>query len=57
MTLLMNVIVLVLGILVFGLEGVPSLFVFVACGLSWCKQLISRSLGEPRLVHVLPSFS
>ena len=52
----MNVIMLVLGELVFGLEGIPNLFVFLVCGLSLCKQLVMRSPKETRLVYVLPSF-
>ena len=53
-TLIMNVIVLVLGVLLFGLRGNPNLFVFVVCGLS-LFQLVPRSLGKMGLVYVLPS--
>ena len=44
----MNVIVLVLGILVTGLEEIPILFMFKLS----CKQLVPRSLGETRLMCV-----
>ena len=53
----MNVVVLVLGILVFVLEGIPNMFVFVVCNLSPCKQSVPKSLEETRLMYILPSFS
>ena len=55
MTLLMNVLVLVHEILVFALEGIPTLFVVVVqLVIVYVTTVVPKSLIETRLMCVLP---